>query len=264
MGDPKEKEEKVYHPKSTPKKQDFSRLVAENRLLQVLDEMMDYALENHLVDVHNALIVQSAKFEQYQKNINLGIIDYDDLTRTHSSISLALIDIIRSIPSEESIKKKPRKDFGIRESLLKYQILWSLLIGKIFLLGYLFNEIESGAIPFYGFLLVAGVIFPNFASHLTHIIQNLLQAKYKHFSVKTKRINRSIQITVYLVLGIYLAGLFFTIDNYLAGKLTRVIDDSSGVKVNTFENLLLLLALIESSLGVYLGVIIGNLFKSKD
>lgn len=252
-------------PKLPTFQQECRRLIAENRLDQAIEQLLGFTEDHGLTELHNQVILQEGKLGQYANHIVQGTVDYDDLTRTHANISLALLDLVKILPAPEDLPKKRTRLRGIREGRLKFQLMWALLLGKVFLFGYLFTVMQSGGLPFTGFLLVAGVIFPNFANHLTTILQERLSNKYRHHTNKAKRINRGIQWTVYFVLGLYLAGLFLTLEFYLSGQVPRVRQETqAGVMVTTFENLLLLLALIESSLGVYLGSVVHNLYKGKE
>lgn len=257
--------EKPLEQKKPTIQQDIRRLIAENRLEQALDMLRRYTSDYGLSDLHNRVILQAGKWEQYAVHTRQGTIDYDDLTRTHANISLALLDLVKELPDASELPEKKKPLQGIREGRLKFQIMWALLIGKVFVFGYLVTVMQAGDIPFKGFLLIAGVIFPNFASHLSTILQERLSKKYSHGTAKSKRINRGIQWTTYFVVALYLLGLFLILEFYLAGGVPRVMAETKdGIEVATFENLLLLLALIESSLGVYVGSVIHNLFKNKD
>ncbi len=248
--------------KKTPIKQDFKRLIAEGRLEEALEKMLVFADQQGLTELHNQLIFQSSRLEQHDRYLRQGIVDYDDLTRTYAAISLALLDLVNQMPEEAVGTLKSSALLGIREGRLKFQIMWILLIGKLSLFVYLFTVMEAGDIPFSGFLLVAGVIFPTFAANLTLIFQERLNGKYRHRSNREKRINRGVQYTSYIVLAVYLIGLFMVLEFYLSGRVPRVLETiKDGMEITTFENLLLLLALIESSLGVYVSSLVANLFK---
>jgi len=257
--------EKNYQKKTPSFKQDCSRLIAENRLDQALEKMQSFTNAHGLTEWHNQVILQAGKWEQYATHIRQGTVDYEDLTRTHANISLALLEIIKSLPSEEQLPTKKKRLSGIREGQLKFQIMWVLLFGKVFFVGYLATLLDTGDIPFKGFLLISGVILPNFASHLSSILQERLSKKYNHDSSKSKRINRGIQWFIYFIVSFYVISLFLILESYMIGTIPRrIIVIENGVEVTTFENLLLLLALIESSLGVYVGSVVHNLFKGKE
>lgn len=301
-----------FEKKKTPAHQDFKRLVAEGRTEEALQQMMAFTEAQGLTEWHNQLAVQSAKWGQYEQHQRAGTVSYDDLTRTQASISLALLDIINELPKEEPLPPGTRKLQGIREGRLKFQMLWTLLLGKMFFFGYLFTDMQAGTLPFKAFLLIAGVVLPIFASHLTVILQERLAARYAHRgSSNEKRVNRGVQYSIYLLLFLYIGGIFAVLESYHRGLIPRDVvsveapsapeevplelvtldtlpapgeeqglpeRDSSGttdkeqerlkkeipLSQDNFQNLLLLLALIESSLGVYIGTLVHTLFKPKE
>lgn len=251
--------------KRPPLYQDFKRLVAESRLEEALQQLMAFTESQGLTEWYNRLVVQSAKWEQYARHQSAGVVSYDDLTRTHATISLALLDIINDLPQEEPLSPGKKKLQGIREGRLKFQIFWVLLLGKMAFFVYLLTDLQSGTIPFKGFLLITGVVLPTFAAHLTAILQERLAGRYTHSASNEKRINRGVQCGTYLILFLYLGSIFFVLETYYRGGIPReTTTNEAGVAIPDFQNLLLLLALIESSLGVYIGSIIHTLFKAKE
>ena len=254
-----------FEKKKIPVYQDFKRLVAEGRTEEALQQVMGFTESQGLTEMHNRLVVQSAKWEQYERSQLAGTVSYDDLTRTHATINLALLDIINDLPQEVPQPPGKKKLGGIREGRLKFQVFWMLLLGKVFFFAYLFTDLEAGTIPFNGFLLIAGVLLPTFAAHLTAILQERLSSRFVHRPSDEKRVNTGLQYGIYLLLTLYIASIFFVLENYFRGSIPREMStNEEGVLVPDFQNLLLLLALIESSLGVYIGSIIHTLFKPKE
>ena len=255
--------EQPFDKKKAPLYQDFKRLVAEGRSEEALQQMLAFTESQGLTEGYNQLVVQSAKWELYERNQLTGAVSYDDLTRTHAAISLALLDIINSLPQEEPRPPGTKKLEGIREGRLKFQMLWLLLLGKIAFFAYLFTDFEAGGIPFKGFLLIAGTVLPTFAAHLTAILQDRLSTRYAQRSGNDKRINPGVQYATYLLLILYIGSIFFVLEAYQQEKISReTASDKDTHQLPDFQNLLLMLALIESSLGVYIGTIIHTLFKS--
>ncbi|MCB9350692.1 MAG: hypothetical protein H6573_24755 [Lewinellaceae bacterium] len=111
------------------------------------------------LSLHNQLVIQSGKLQQYLREKNLGTTDYADLGRTRVNISLALLDLINQMPEGEK-SAVPGKLPGISEQSLKRQVLFLLAVGKVFLFLYIFTLWQSGGLTFEGFLGTMGIVFP--------------------------------------------------------------------------------------------------------
>jgi len=177
---------------------------------------------------------------------------------------LALVDILNSFPEREA-PKDISKVKGFSENLLKNLIVSILILGKVIFFVYLVEDIGWGTITFKGFLLVTAVVFPTFATFIDIMVQERLSNRYKLEGLRKKRVDRGVAILCFAILGLYFIALFGVFEIYHLGYIKhKQVVDENGLNYTTYENLLLLLALVESTMGIILGGMINRLFKKEN
>lgn len=243
----------------TPKK--IKRLLAENELDQAMEQLLSCTEQQGLGDLHNQLIVQSGKLQQYKKERNLGSLDYASLTRTRVNLCLALLELADQLPipnEQEKAKKLP----GISERRFKRHILSLLLIGKVILFLYIFTIWQSGGLTFEGFLGTMGIVFPVFATYLSMVYQNVLSHRHQHQVADQLRINRAVQYSAYFFFLTYYVAIFVVLYLNTIGEIPDPGRDEDNA-IPSYKNLFAMLALVESFIGVYIGKLIFSLFKKE-
>lgn len=243
----------------TPKA--IKALIADNRLEQAITQFMTYAEQHGLADLHNQLVIQSGKLQQYLREKNLGTTDYADLTRTRVNISLALLDLTNQIPEEA---KSPRsgKLPGVSEQRLKRQVLFLLAVGKVLLFLYIFTLWQSGGMTFEGFLGTMGIVFPVFATYLSMAYQDMLLHRHDYKANDKLRVSRAVQLSAFFFFAVYYLAIFTVLYLNTIGEIPDPGKHSeSGMP--SYKNLFAMLALVESFIGVYIGKLIFSLFKKE-
>ncbi|MCB0582289.1 MAG: hypothetical protein KDD10_23620 [Phaeodactylibacter sp.] len=243
----------------TPKA--IKALIADNRLEDAVAQFIAYTEQNGLAGLHNQLIIQSGKLQQYLRERNLGATDYADLARTRVNISLALLDLANQVP-EEAQSAASGKLPGISERALKQQVLFLLAVGKVLLFVYIFTLWESGGLTFEGFLGTMGIVFPVFATYLSMAYQDMLLHRHDYKANDKLRVSRSVQLSAFFFFALYYLAIFIVLYLNTVGSIPDSGKQGDS-NVPSYKNLFAMLALVESFIGVYIGKLIFSLFKKE-
>ena len=107
-----EKEEKS---ELSPRK--IKALLADNQLALATEQLLEYAQEQGLTDLHNQTVIQSGKLKQYQKERSLGTVGYNELTRTRINLNLSLLELTDQLPAPDAATKKKKNNWNHRASI---------------------------------------------------------------------------------------------------------------------------------------------------
>lgn len=235
-------------------KQDMRRLLAVNEARKAIQQMLEHTETIGELQLHNDLVIQSSRYEQYARDQRLGTEEYDDLIRSKIKISQALLDIIDRLPDQNdtaTARATPLR--GISEKTLKNQVLWILLLEKTIVGGFVFTLWESGAFTAEQFTNTIALLVPLFATYLTIMLKDA--AKHRHVeSALDQRllVKPSYQRMTYFLLVLYFLMLVMIINLRGSGALPQ------------FSQMAALLAAVECGLGVYIGSIVFTLFKNEE
>ena len=241
---------------------EIKELLANNKLKRVLEHLLEVTKDLGNGHLYNQVVVQSAKYKQYTRMKALGSHAFDDVTRTWSNITLALLDIINALPNDLSEEVKKSKTYGISERSLKKQIFRLLAGGKLLVVFYVFFLYQTGTgFTFLGVTTVLAIIIPVLATYLGIVYEDVLKNRYPAKQVDF-RLDPSVRTTAYFFFTIYFGAIFLAL--YFHG--IGIIPDH-GLKTNNgfpdYKNLMGVLALIESFIGGYIGILVTTLFKGK-
>ncbi|GAB5555554.1 MAG: hypothetical protein Sapg2KO_51450 [Saprospiraceae bacterium] len=240
---------------------DFKKMLAQDRLEQLIEQLTAQTEAIGNGDLYNRVLIQAGKHKRNKQQNIKGTVDYDDITRTHNNIRVALLDIINDLPKTAETSTKDKKPWGVSEQGLKREIFWFLAVGKLFVIWFAFFLYSTGTgFTYQGFLLVLGIIVPTLAAYLGLIYEDLLNNRHEQ-NYKDFRISNSVRSSARFFFGLYFLMLFSAL--YLHG--VGVIPDSGIINDDgkpNYENLTALLTLIESFVGGYIAILITKLFKS--
>jgi len=240
----------------------LKKLIAENKLREALEQLEQYNQLHGNGELHNLIVLQAGKLAQYEKEAIIGTIDYASLARTRVNISLALLEIIDRFPKEEIPRKQKQR--GITEGRYRTQLLVFLILGKVSIFLYVLTIWQSGGLTFSGFLGTLGIIIPVFATYLSIAWEDTLSKKNQQRFSNKLFINRRVQMGGYVAFIIYYAALFLVLYLQTVGEIPDPGKaNEAGISAPTFANFFGLLALIESTLGVYVHKLIFSFFKKE-
>ena len=241
---------------------EIKALLADDKLQKVMDHLLELTENLGNGYLYNQVVLQSSKYGQYTKMNTLGTHAYDDLMRTRTNITLALLDIINALPDDLSQQVTKSKPYGVSERSLKKQIFWWLAGGKLLIALYVFFLWQTGTgFTFQGVITVLAVIIPVLATYLGIAYEDVLKNRFPTKKVDF-RLDVSIRNTSYFFFMVYFGGIFLAL--YLHG--IGIIPDYGIINNDgkpDYKNLMGVLALIESFIGGYIGILITNVFKSK-
>ena len=142
----------------------------------------------------------------------------------------------------------------MKEQTLKIFIFIFLVFGKLFIFMFLYLKSSAGAFSPNEAITASAVIFPLFVVYLTIVLESFFKNPFKSPTDKKTEIRKvklSVVLATFIFLPLYILGFVFVIN--------RVAHDSEFI-----ESFPKMVALIESFLGIYVGIIIKSLFKEKE
>jgi hypothetical protein len=240
---------------------DFKKMLAQDRLEQLIQQLSAHTESLGNGDLYNRVLIQAGKHKRNKEQSLQGTVDYDDITRTHNNIRVALLNIINDLPRDTASTEKDKKQWGVSEQGVKREIFWFLAIGKLVVIWFAFFLYSTATgFTYQGFLLVLGIIVPTLAAYLGLIYEDILNKRHAQ-EYKDFRINKSVRSSSRFFFILYFAMLISAL--YLHG--IGVIPDSGNINDEgkpNYENLTALLTLLESFVGGYLAILVKKLFKS--
>ena len=234
-------------------KQELRRQLAADESNKVIQQLLEHTEAIGELQLRNELVLQSARYAQYERDQRLGTEDYDALIRTKIKISQALLSIIDQLPGQDEKQVDKTKSLrGISEKALKNHVLWIMLLEKIIAIGFVFTLWETGTFTVEQFTNTIGLLIPLFATYLTLMLRYAAQHRHVEEALDQKLlVKRSYQWMAYFLLLMY----FFVIMGIL---------NLRGPGILTQSQMTALLATVESGLGVYIGTIVLALFKKEE
>ena len=247
---------------TTLKPTELKKLLAQDRTEQLIKVLTQYTEQIGNGELYNRTLIQAGKHKRNQEQSIQGTVDYDDITRTHNNIRVALLDIINDLPKDaEKEEGGDKKQWGVSELGVKREIFWILAIGKLAVVCFAFFLYRPAArLTYQGFLLVLGIIIPTLAAYLGLIYDDIIDKRYAQ-NYKDFRINKSVRNSSRFFFGLYFILLISILNLHGHGLIpdSGIIHDEG--KPN-YQNLTALLTLVESFVGGYLAILIKKLFKN--
>jgi hypothetical protein len=117
---------------------DFKKMLAQDRLEQLIQQLSAHTEALGNGDLYNRVLIQAGKHKRNKEQSLQGTVDYDDITRTHNNIRVALLDIINDLPRDTASTEKDKKQWGVSEQGVKREIFWFLAIGKLVVIWFAF------------------------------------------------------------------------------------------------------------------------------
>ena len=128
-------------------KKELRRLLAADKLKEVLQQLLDFTETVAAKDLHEEAVLQSGRFEQYRKDLRTGGVDYQVLARTKTAINQSVLEIISLLPEvREDGTVAYISPKGIREQVLRSHILWMMFGIKFLIILFVLTLWQSGRI----------------------------------------------------------------------------------------------------------------------
>lgn len=241
--------------------------VAQNKLEAVADHLLERSQQDPLLKPWRESAIQLAgQYRDYEDEKRNQTTSSEALRHQKNQVRASMLDLLEEMEAsstqavqavaetavagrggEVAEAALPAKASGIREERLKLQVFALLVLTKGSIVIFVFTLWQSGSFSPEQFLATLGVIVPIFATYLGLVIKEYLERGGMP-QPNPKQLTRGFQWTAYGLLATY--GLAFLIILNLRGP--GIIDQT---------DMMSLLTLLESGLGVYVGRLMVILFR---
>ena len=239
---------------------DIKKEISKNELGKAIELLHEYNDHHGNNDLYNLIVIQSGRLEQNKRESWLNTVDYSSLTRSRANISLSLLGIIDSFPKKETLDKK--KVQGIKEGKFKSQLFYLLFFGKLAVFLFIWIIWDTGGLSFNGFVGTLGIVIPVFATYLSIAWDDMLKRKNQITFRNSLIVNKQTQYSGYLAFLVYYFAVFLILYLQSVGKIPNPVRGQADAQPG-LDNFFALLALTESSLGVYVNKLIFSFFKKE-
>lgn len=200
---------------------------------------------------NNDAILLASRWTNYQKEMGQGTVSFEYLARTRNQISLALLNLIEGLPEGLPVPEQPPQAAprGVSELKLKNRLFGLVVLGKVFVIGFVLLLWQSGGFSMAEMTSTIGLLVPIFATYLGLLFKDQVDRR-RAIQHPDQRVTRRFERISYLTLIAYVLILFGVINWQGKGAI------SFPVMTN-------LLALAESGLGIFVSQLFFAIFKKE-
>lgn len=225
--------------------------IAEGNVREAIRMTLAFAQEWPDASWYQDSILLSGDLENLLQKERTGQADLDETRKQRNQITASLLDLLDEMPDTMPIADVPEKLRGMRESTLKTSVALMLLGGKLSLLLWAIHHLQTGGLAKEEFFSVMGYLMPIFVAYLSIILTNYLRQRYPSSNSEKRLMPYGlVYLTFALVPGYVLA--------FSLGISWRAQGDFTLQEMNQW------LAVVESAMGGYIGIIVSELFQSKE
>ena len=239
-------------------KETLRQLIAQDKLDIATEQLIQFTsqLGNSTWEQKAASIAD--EYKTYQKNSYSKKMTNDELLIVRNKIVTNYMELINELPNTDTNTKTstPPKTKGFREDYLKTGIFFTLFLGKIILFLWIIFQLQTGGLSPSEAMATAGFLLPIFVAYLSAIVSEAVRNRYYkangngHLNGK-KRVRSSLVWITFTILPIYFITFWIIIGQRAQGNLSP-------------ESMNNMLALTESALGAYVGIIVFDLFRPRE
>lgn len=108
-------------------KQEIKKLIAKGETEKALKNLMSFTNKSEFKKLHEEIVLQSAKFQQYKVKIRKGVISFEEAKLVNAEITNALLEILDDINDNEilSLQTAPKK-LGQSSFFKRYKLSYIL------------------------------------------------------------------------------------------------------------------------------------------
>lgn len=237
-------------------KERLHKLVMQDQLEEVIDFLLDFTRKKGLNDLYESVVIQASQSKDLVNASKQGTLSFDESSRARNKIRVEIMQVIREVdhindtPGLQTSLSPSAKKKGISEQRLKKHVLLLIFLLKIIVILFLFHQWETGGFSTDQFIGVLSLLIPLFTTYTALMIRDFIQNRHVvlHGALK---VSRSFQFTTYLFLLAYGLGLFVILDLKPRGIIS-------------FQQMSILLTLLEAGLGIYIGKIVFAMFNEEE
>lgn len=240
------------------KKSELLQIITADEIATGLDILAHSAQTLQLQEIHNDALLLIAQWERLDKDEHEGIAPTEALQQGRNRVKHALITLANSLP--EALPEPPaapaRRPAGIPEPRFKRQLFVFMLLAKAWIIYWVLFHKESGGFSSGEALATISLLLPAFTAYTSVMLADILRLRKRPHApaAYAPRVDRSLQWFTWALLLTYV----YLLHSLVGAKAAGTLADNAPAN---FENMTRWLAIVESGLGVYVGLIVGAFFR---
>lgn len=246
------------------KKSDLLALIAADEIQPALDITTRCVAALQWKEMQDEALLLCSQWEGLEKEERTDTVSRETLQQSRNKLKRALITFTRDFPEELPIDAPKRKDkavvpqAGIEEVQFKRQLFFFMLAAKAWIIYWILFHEASGGFSNGEALATISLLLPAFTAYTSVMLVDLLRQHHRPAlpSAYMPRVGRSLQLITWALMLAYV----FTLHSIVGSKAAGMLAETPAAN---FENMTKWLAIVESGLGVYIGLIVGEFFKKE-
>ena len=237
-------------------------LLADDKLEQLQAQLRDITDADDHKDLEKEVLLNAGRLSDYRQTLTIGTASGDELRILRNQIRLSFMNIIDALPDEITLKndtslKTPKL---MTEQRFKSWVFVLIFVGKLFIIGFVVFQIDTGGFTHEQGLSVIALFVPALTAYIGVMLADIIRRRNDLFPTGNDRktVSKTLQRTTFVLLPFYFLLLFLMINRYAIGYMA-----DSSTNESDFKALMTWLGIIESGFGVYVGQIVYGLFREK-
>ena len=231
-------------------KKDIRELIAQGQLREAAAAAVAYAGACGLAEASNTLIVLQGNLEEHRRQWNTGQIAYEEFARQHARATQGLTDCLEDLPevAAPGAGKKRLTD----ENTFKQRLFWMLVIAKGLVFGWTYYLWQTGGFQIDEAMTAFSALSPAFVAYISLMLADYLRAHHEDQPLHRRRyVSVTLTRVSYWLFPLYTLAQMYIVGQKAQGALS-------------FAQMNVMLALVESVLGGYVGQIVQAFFKKNN
>lgn len=241
------------------KKSDLLALVAADEIEPAFGLATQCAAALGDATLQEDLVLLRSQWEDTDKEEIAGTSAPADLQLQRNKVKRALIALVQGLPEDLPVKAPPdppKRGEDMVEGAFKWRLFFFMLTVKAWIIYWVLFHRATGGFSSGEALATIALLLPAFAAYTGPMLADLLRQRNRptvlpEYQPKVSRNMRWFTLAFVLVYGLIL-------HNVIGAKAAGRLADNPAAN---FENMTKWLAIVESGLGVYLGLIVGEFFR---
>lgn len=225
--------------------------IADGKLREAIRSTLTFAHEWPDTNLYQDALLLSGDHEAMLRSERTGQADHDDLRKQRNQITAGLLDLLDSMPDALTDTTALAKSRGMSENTLKAAVALMLLGGKLLLVFWANFQRQTGGLSKEEFFSVMGYLMPIFVAYLSVILTNYLRQRHQQTHNGQRIVPKGLVYLTFMLIPAY-------VWSFSLGISWRAQGDFTLQDMNQW------LAIVESAMGVYIGIIVSELFNVEE
>ncbi len=225
--------------------------IADGKLREAIRSTLTYAHEWPDTNWYQDALLLSGDHEAMLRSERTGQADHDDLRKQRNQITAGLLGLLDEMPDASPGVEAASQPKGMREGTLKTGVAVTLLGGKLMLLLWANFHRQTGGLSKEEFFSVMGYLMPIFVAYLSIILTSYLRQRHQHSQTAKRIVPTGLVYLTFTLIPAY-------VWSFSLGISWRAQGDFTLQDMNQW------LAIVESAMGVYIGIIVSELFNGEE